>query len=126
VAKLVNKIPFKLKFMSVARDTYAQLRALRLRRAAMLSGDNKAPEMTPDTLRQACIEEEGAYETPELNDVLHLSYHGFREIKNLGALSYCMFRLEFWLLVCVDSRYIRKLVGLSAGVVTVVVSQNRT
>ncbi len=70
--------------MSTSRDTYAQLRAISLRRAASLTGDNKAPEMSPEALQAACIESEGGYETPELNDVLHLSYHGFRYIKNLG------------------------------------------
>ncbi len=72
--------------MSTARDTYAQLRAISLRRAASLTGDNKAPDMSPEALQATCIESEGGYETPELNDVLHLSYHGFRTIKNLGGL----------------------------------------
>lgn len=68
------------------RDTYAQLRALSLKRAASLSGDNKVPEMTPEALHAACIEHEGCFETPELNDVLHLSHCGFQEIKNLGVV----------------------------------------
>ena len=41
-----------------------------------------SPEMTPELLLQACVENDG-YETPELNDNMYLHFKGFQRISNL-------------------------------------------
>jgi hypothetical protein len=40
------------------------------------------PDMTPDSIRQACVDQNG-YETGELNEILVLSQRGFPKICNL-------------------------------------------
>jgi len=44
--------------------------------------DQGVPRMTINTLKEACLRS-GGYDAPELNEVLHLSYKGFRKIECL-------------------------------------------
>ena len=46
------------------------------------------PDMTPEEIRQSCIENDG-YETPELNDKLYLHFRGFKRIQNLEPYIGC-------------------------------------
>ena len=54
----------------------------RKRLDAQAEEDGGLPRMTPEELRQTCLENEG-YEAPELNDRLFLHFRGFRCIENL-------------------------------------------